>query len=232
MEHSRLPFKVRRLLNGTLSLVYPVRCFSCGSPCEASASLCAVCCSTIERPFSSEVINSIREVFPESQLADASALWVFEKQGALQRIHRAIKYGNQPYYGHALGCLLGNQVSRSTMSIDIVVPIPLHRARFNERGYNQCGPIADAVASALGTGCAHDLLLRTRGTRTQTRLSATARAANLEGAFEATHAAIGKSILLVDDVITSGATASAAAAALKQAGAIAVAACAVGFARR
>lgn len=216
-----------------LSLVYPARCLVCTHPCTAGSAVCVLCRCQIERPLENEVLNSIREFFPDGPVDDAWALWVFEKGGSLQRIHQAIKYSNKPYFGSLLGRMLGHVVRRNApRAFDAVVPIPLHRARLFERGYNQATPIASAVAEVIGVPFRPSLLRRAVATRTQTGLSANDRAANLAAAFAANQNAATLSILVVDDVITSGATMCAAASALRSAGARSVDACALGFARR
>ena len=180
-----------------------------------------------------EVRDSVREFFPESPVADAWALWVFEKAGALQRIHQAIKYSNKPYFGTLLGRMVGHVVRRnSTRLFDGIVPIPLHPSRLCERGYNQSEPIAAGISEVLGVPVESTLLRRAIATRSQTGLSAADRAANIAAAFNATQAAASLRLLVVDDIITTGATLSAAAASLLAVGARSVDACAVGFARR
>ncbi len=105
------------------------------------------------------------------------------------------------------------------MRIDLVSPIPLHRVRRRERGYNQADRYAEGVAKAMGWRYCPDLLRRSRYTRTQTSLNREERKTNLTDAFVTNEDVFDKTILLVDDVFTSGSTASSAAGALKDAGA-------------
>jgi ComF family protein len=106
-------------------------------------------------------------------------------------------------------------------NLDAVVPIPLHWIRRIERGYNQSAALADAIGGMLGLRIGRRWLRRVRPTPKQYTQSATARRDNLKGAFRATYhcGANGLRVLLVDDVMTTGATASEAAKALKAAGA-------------
>jgi ComF family protein len=107
---------------------------------------------------------------------------------------------------------------------DAILPIPLHRARLARRGYNQALELARPIASLLGLAVLPRALVRTRDTAPQTELDADARRRNLRGAFTAEADAIaGRRVLLVDDVVTTGATVREAAATLIRAGAASVA---------
>jgi ComF family protein len=102
----------------------------------------------------------------------------------------------------------------------LLVPVPLHRSRYRERGFNQSLLIAQEIAVAVSAPGARELLRRQRHTITQTRLSRAERKSNLACAFEALADLSGLRICLVDDVVTTGATLVAAAAALRVAGAL------------
>jgi ComF family protein len=104
------------------------------------------------------------------------------------------------------------------VGVEVVVSVPLHWRRRWQRGYNQSEVLAQALADALRAPCLKWRLKRTRPTPHQTSLSPTARRDNVRGAFHASPKLAGKTVLLVDDVFTTGATAQAAASALKAAG--------------
>lgn len=103
--------------------------------------------------------------------------------------------------------------------IDVVIPVPLGRQRLKERGYNQVGMIAKPLALALGMRYAPDGLMRRKETRSQVGLTKVERKANVQNAFQAGVGMNGKSILIMDDVSTTGSTLSAGAEALYSAGA-------------
>jgi ComF family protein len=105
--------------------------------------------------------------------------------------------------------------------IDLVLPVPLHTGRLRRRGYNQSALLAGALARRLGLATAPAVLQRSRATPTQTRLSAPARRRNVAGAFQVVHPewVRGRTLLLIDDVMTTGATLHEAARSLKRAGA-------------
>jgi ComF family protein len=103
----------------------------------------------------------------------------------------------------------------------LVLEVPLHPARRRERGYNQAGLLAEALAQRLGVPLGRELLVRRRPTRPQARLGPEARRINLSGAFVMKHPEVveGRTVLVVDDVVTTGATLAACLAPLREAGA-------------
>jgi len=116
------------------------------------------------------------------------------------------------------GCVLGHYAA---VEVDVVVPVPLHRQKLRDRGYNQAALLAEALASRLGRLYVGDALTRARNTPTQTRLHVRERHRNVRHAFvvQAPEWVRGRTVLLVDDVMTTGATLSEVAATLKRAGA-------------
>ena len=216
----------RRLGGGLLDVLYPPRCLSCNArtPPEGDP-LCAACLAGLERVRPEAVRRRLAE-WPEAEdvFDGALALWRFDPDGALRAFQHALKYRNRPRYGVAagqwLGQALGDTLPHGGASVAAVAPVPLHRARRLERGYNQSTMLARGVARRLDTPCRPDLLVRTRATRSQTHLARRARWKNVAGAFDAAHAPpTDGPLLLVDDVLTTGATATAAAQALRRAGA-------------
>jgi ComF family protein len=164
--------------------------------------------------------------------AHAMALWVFDRDGTLQALQHAIKYGDRPRYGVAVGRLLGTAYAEDADPPDGVVPVPLHRTRELERGYNQSRMLAKGVAEALDRPLRDDLLARPHPTRPQTHLSRDERWQNVQDAFAADAGAADGHWLVVDDVLTTGSTAVAAAQTLADAGAPAVSLATLALARQ
>lgn len=224
----------RTVGHGVLDLVYPPRCLHCDARTSTPADpLCSRCLQQPERADATAVMQHIHRLpAPTDALDAATALWRFDKGGVLQRAQHALKYGNRPRYGIALGRLMAACLG-DVEAPDAIVPIPLHRARFYERGYNQSAMLANGLGTASDLPVHTDWLARPVATRSQTHLSRADRWANVATAFDVTapDPVDGASMLIVDDIITTGSTAVAAAAALKDAGARYVALCALAFAR-
>lgn len=148
-----------------------------------------------------------------------TGLWMFDEGGTVQRLQHRLKYGNVPTLAEALGRRLGRALAQDGVdrAYDAIVPVPLSPTRRLERGYNQSAFLAQGIAQAFGQPhiAAPDALVRTRRTRSQTSLSRADRWANVSGAFRVSSPQWeGRRVLLVDDVLTTGATLTAAAQAL------------------
>jgi ComF family protein len=210
-------------------LAFPALCLGCDRRLPPSAAadevpLCPACLRRLPRAAAADVTARLDALPGGNAFAHATALWVFDDGGAVQRLQHRLKYGERPGLGAPLGRLLGQAVAAETGgAYDAVVPVPLARVRRLERGYNQSAALAEGVAAALPgpPPVAEDLLVRTRRTRSQTSLSRGRRWANVDGAFAAPDPAAlaGRRLLLVDDVLTTGATLTAAARPLLDAGA-------------
>lgn len=225
---------LRTVGRGLLDLVYPPRCLGCSARPETPAlPLCPRCLQSMERAPAMGVAARLDRLPTGRGLFEhALALWVFDKGGTLQAVQHAFKYGNRPRYGVALGRLVGSAYAEEAERPDGVVPIPLHRTRELERGYNQARMLAKGVADALDRPLRDDLLSRPRPTRSQTNLSREERWKNVRDAFAAEADCAGGHWLLVDDVLTTGSTVVAAALTLTEAGADAVSLATLALARQ
>jgi len=163
------------------------------------------------------------------------APFLFEEGGILQHIIHRLKYDGGTSAGVALGTRLGERlIATGSGECSGIIPVPLHPTKKRERGYNQSEFIAAGLSRITGFPVYATHLRRVRFTLSQTRLSAVERRLNVADAFEVPYrfypAVNGKRFLLVDDVITTGATTAAAAKALVSAGALSPVACAVALA--
>jgi ComF family protein len=153
-----------------------------------------------------------------------------EYRGPMERVLHALKFERHDFLDEALASLLEETLrARGDLAFDALVPVPMARAKERRRGYNQAELLARALAPRLGAGCDMTLLTRREERATQSMLPKRERAANVRGAFAASSRVKGKSILVIDDICTTGETLRACASALRGAGAARV--CAVTVAK-
>ena len=186
-----------------LDLLFGWDCLACDEPLTAPALLCPICEVTLEPPR------------PPTQLGFP----VFAggaHTGALARAVHRLKYRDAAFVARPLGLWLATALPHH-LAVDRVVPVPLHPRRLAERGYNQAALLARVVARERGLVSDPVALRRVTDTPTQTTLDREARADNVKGAFAARSDAPGR-VLLVDDVVTTGATLLACAEAIRRGG--------------
>lgn len=214
------------LLRAVADALLPQRCPGCGVPAAAARLLCEVCAARIPRlrvPLCARCLAAGREPSgcARHRAFAVHAAWLFDERAAA--VVHALKYHDRPGLAAPLGAEMAACLPPAWRRPDLVAEVPLHPARLRERGYNQSAALADALADALGAPRLPGSLRRVRATRPQARLGPAARRANLAGAFAIERPAWlrGRRVLLVDDVVTTGATLDAALAALHDAGAVA-----------
>lgn len=214
---------LKRLWLDLVRLVYPAHCPGCGTDLlEGESGVCNACLGLMERtgfeayPDNNEMYLRLASSLP---VAGMVACWWFEKGSRIQEILHTLKYHHQPQAGVTLGRTFGRLLADTgNFPSDLtLVPLPLHRRREEERGYNQSERIAAGMAEATGWTVDAGLLERIRYTHTQTAKSREERAENIRGAFRATAGKPVHAIGLVDDVCTTGATLAAAVGALSEA---------------
>lgn len=221
----------RGVAAGLLDLLYPPLCLGCGRAGREATPLCPRCLARLDRAEPAEVAARLAS-WPVP-FRCAAVGWRFQRHGGLRRAHHGLKFGERPEWGERLGLHLAVLVGAACAPArgTLVVPMPLHRVRALERGYNQSTSLARGLAQGLGLPLAPGALRRVRPTRSQVGLGRDARWRNVARAFEADAvAARGGHVMLVDDVLTTGATAAAAAQALLDAGAASVSFAALGLA--
>lgn len=191
-----------------LSVFAPRGCAACDAPVRIRAAFCPACART-------------------AVAAEDPTLAPFAFGGALAEAIKRTKYGARSDLGAVLGALLAGELARRATKYDLVVPVPLHPRRLAERGFNQSALIARPVAWALGATLHTRALERVRDTPPQAKLGRIERLGNMSGAFTARGDLRGKRVLVVDDVVTTGATLAACIGALAAHGAAEVGAVAV-----
>jgi len=218
---------LEKLLRPLLHLAYPNVCIICQSLLTPRESyICAECQNSFDRfllpnESTSKMLATLAEHSPhQTAIDDAISLYNFYKQGKLQALIHAIKYDGLSRLAVEQGRLLGEALLRekTDSKFDCIVPMPLHRLRKIERGYNQAERIATGVSDIIGVPV-KELVERQRYTQTQTKLNLQQRLLNIQDAFRCNKQLNGESILLVDDVFTTGSTLLECAKALKHNGA-------------
>ncbi|WP_297691183.1 ComF family protein [uncultured Eudoraea sp.] len=151
----------------------------------------------------------------------AAAFLFYSDQGIVKNLIHFLKYKNQPQLGQFLGDWYGQILKeRNALNhIDIVIPVPLHKNKLKKRGYNQVSGFAKRIAEHINASYMENILVKTANTRTQTKKNRIYRWRGMPDLYKVTHPEIlsDKNVLLVDDVITTGATIETCARAIKKA---------------
>lgn len=220
---------LRRLTDATLDLAFPASCPGCGREGEA---LCAACRPALDArltlPGGTPIGLPVDLPAPLLQLE-----WCAPFAGPVRAALHHLKYGGERRLAEPLGAAMACRWARVGSGAEIVVPVPVRAERERRRGYDQAALIAEVAGGRLRLPVVR-ALERGRETVAQFELGRDDRAANVAGAFRlrsaeagVSQAVVGHWVLLVDDVVTTGATLAACAGALEAAGALAVSAIAV-----
>lgn len=210
-------------LSECLDLFFPHYCAGCGvSLRQFQKALCISCLTRLPRTGMHDHPDNRLErlLWGRVSYTTASAFLRMPKNGEVHHMIHELKYKSNQSIGMELGYLFGTELKESQrMShFDYVIPVPLHPKRLKERGYNQCDPIVQGVAEAMGTYALADNLVRGVYNTSQTRMSRYNRWRNVEAIFQLRHPQqlVDTHVLLVDDVITTGSTIEACAKVLSE----------------
>ena len=217
-----------------LDTLYPPICLACRAATSEAGALCSSCWRAmrfIERPFCDRLGTPFEHDLGEGLLSPqavtdppvfqrARAVARFEDGPARRLVHR-LKYSDRGELAAPMGAWMARAGADVLAEADAITPVPLHARRLWTRRFNQAAALGRQIARRAGKPFEPALLQRVKATRSQVGLSREQRVQNMQGAFRAAPAASvqGRRIALVDDVLTSGATANAAARALLRAGA-------------
>lgn len=197
-----------------LNLISPQACVICGCRLGISEEvLCTACNLALPRtafaqhPYDNEMA---RRFYARLPIERASALFFYEAGSEASRIIHALKYFHHPEIGQVMGRMAAEEMMpyRFFDGIDLIVPVPLARKRQRQRGYNQSEEIAKGVSAVTGIGIDTGIVRRRHFEDSQTHKTQAQRLDNVENAFEAvdTTRAAGRHLLLIDDIVTTGAT--------------------------
>lgn len=228
----------RRLGRAGLDLILPPVCTACRRPVDRPHALCGACwarlkpierpyCERLGIPFGYDIGEGAlsAEAIATPPVFDRARAAVIYEDVARDLVH-GLKYHDRTELAKPIGRMTARAGADLLGEAEILVPMPLHRSRLWVRKFNQAAMIAREVGRISGVPVDPAALLRIRATRSQVGLSEAERTANVRGAFRVpvSHRGVieGRRVVLIDDVLTTGATASAATRALKRAGAVRV----------
>jgi len=204
---------LKSIIQAGLDLLFPNICVGCQGEAILSPSIfCSTCASHL--PYTgleSERDNEFEKHFTGRILIEAgSALFYLSKGGVIQKAIYDLKYRNLPHIGYEMGLILGARLKQNKIfnSCDGVIGVPLHSRKKMKRGYNQADYIAKGIAEAMSIPNLKGAVVRRRQTSTQTRKTRLQRMINMSEGFSIAQPdrIAGRHVLLVDDVLTSGAT--------------------------
>ncbi|MDE2240525.1 MAG: ComF family protein [Rhodospirillales bacterium] len=229
---------MKPLLRWVLDSVLPPSCLVCDEAVEAQGQLCLKCfttanfvtaplcnCCGVPLPFAEDGAKEhICDACEASPPAFTMARAALRYDETAKKIIMPLKYGDQSEAAAGLARLMRRPGEEMLQSANLLVPVPLHAARLRQRRYNQAAVLAIALARLTGRPLGLDVLRRWRATRKLEGLSAAERRAELMDAISLRRGAevLGKRVLLIDDVMTTGATAHQCAKALRERGAVRV----------
>ncbi len=202
-------------------LIFPRNCEICGRNLfDFEKDFCKICIGSLPRtlyhlmPYENDLTDKIKGL---SNVGMAMSFLRYTKEGKSQKILQLLKYRNKPEIGKKIGKLYAEELAKAGLSAfwDTIVPVPLHVVKQQRRGYNQSEEFAKGISEGLNIPW-ENLLTRRKFTETQTKKSRIQRMENVEEVFAiaTTKSVVGLRILLVDDVITTGATLCSCANAL------------------
>ncbi len=216
-------FSITSYFKGLVGLVYPDLCIACvkESPIKGD-DFCVDCMADmpVTTHFNLEDNDFVYHFYGRVPIIHGAALLNFYKGNMVNTMLYRLKYERKKRVGERLGIWLGQEIKKSAFfkNVDLIIPVPIHRKRKIKRGYNQSLVIANALSEILNIPVFHDALLKHLETATQTKKTRSQRTLDLLNTLSLKNSdrLLGKHILIVDDVMTTGATLEACVLKLKE----------------
>ncbi|NMH87024.1 ComF family protein [Flavivirga algicola] len=212
------------MIHSIINLFFPKVCYACLNLLgDNEKTICIDCRHNLPiTNFHFDNDDTVKKVlYGRAKIENGTALFRFEKKGIVQQLIHRLKYKGYESIGFFLGDWLGGELKNieSYKSIDVVVPVPLHKKKLKERGYNQTTKFGQQIAKALNIDYKADALLKITASKSLVNKKRLARWNNSDELFTLVDSKSieNKHILLVDDIITTGATLEACITVLNQA---------------
>lgn len=216
---------IKKYWKDFIGLLYPDVCYNCEvALVDGEEKICLRCYRDFPLTNYHEAVpNPLLQIAAGNEKVRGAFCYMkFNKQGVAQKLLHELKYNGNTAVGVLLGEWFAKYIEKelASLKLDGIIPVPLHKSKKRKRGFNQSEIIARGIKNATGLNIMNNVLIRTRDISTQTKKGKVARWQNVESLYQVINEETieGKNILLIDDVITTGATISLAAEALVASG--------------
>ena len=218
-----MQFDLRNILGDFAAIFFPKECACCGCALKYQEKYICIACD-FHLPYTNfhtySDNDTARQLWGKVPIEEACSFMLLQKGSRVERLIYQIKYNNQPFLAEYLGYQYGLKLLESERyrGLSAIVPIPLHTSKLRKRGYNQSSYFGQGLSRAMNIPLRDDVLKRQRATITQTGKDRLSRYENVEDVFVCRQLSqpLGEHILLVDDVLTTGATIVSAALTLQE----------------
>jgi len=214
---------IRILWTDFVDLIFPRCCEACDEPLVGNEEIiCTSCIISLPRIDKNSIhVESLKYKFINiPEVLSTSAYLLFTKRGKVQKLLHALKYKGNQDVGVLLGFMFGQEMIADNVlpKAELIVSVPLHKKKISSRGYNQSDLLAEGFSKATNIPWSGTTLFRNKYTETQTGKSKKERQENVSGVFEVNGTLEYKSVIIMDDVLTTGATLAACVEALRKVG--------------
>lgn len=229
---------IKDIANGLLDVLFPRHCPVCGGTLLShEMHICTSCIFDIPRTrYHLQNFNAMEQLFAGKALIEkASGFFFYEKGNPYANILHHIKYRNKPKMGQYIASMFARELLQDNCfnNIDAIIPVPLHYSKMTKRGYNQSAYIAQGFADVLNIPVYDNIIFACRNHESQTNKGIYERWLNTQGIFNAKNTCLieNKHVLIVDDVVTTGATLLSATQSISQVPGIKISLASLGVAR-